>query len=122
MAAGDPEFREPPERHPRCALAAERGEDRRWALHEIVAGGQHLDGDAIAGERVQGQDGLDRADAATGDEDAQWVGAGERGRVMVRLTVWPALPRGIGEARAAVAGFPQAGPVVTADAGPPGRI
>ena len=37
---------------------------------------------------------------------------------MVRLTVWPALPRVIGEDRAAVAGFPQAGRVVTADAGP----
>ena len=76
MATDDPELREAAERHPRGALAAERGEDRRWALHEVVAGGEHLDGDAIAGERVEGQDGLDRGDAATGDEDAQWVGGG----------------------------------------------
>ena len=32
--------------------------------------------DALAGERVEGQDGLDRRDAATGDEDAQWIGGG----------------------------------------------
>ena len=74
MTTGDPELREAAQRHPRGALAAERGEDRRWALHEVVAGGEHLDGDAIAGERVEGQDGLDRGDAAAGDEDAQRVG------------------------------------------------
>ena len=74
MTTGDPELREAAQRYPRGALAAERGEDRRWALHEVVAGGEHLDGDAIAGERVEGQNGLDRGDAAAGDEDAQWVG------------------------------------------------
>ncbi len=40
---------------------------------------------------------------------------------MVRMTVWPALARVIGEARADAAGFPQAGRVVSADVGRVGR-
>ena len=76
MTTCDPEVREPAQRDPRGALAAERGQHRRRALHEIVARGEHLEGDAIPRERVQGQDRLDRGDAAAGDEDAQRAGGG----------------------------------------------
>ncbi len=74
VTTGDPELREAAQRHPRGAspLNGDRTDDGRST--KSSPGASSLDRDAIAGQRVEGQDGLDRGDAATGDEDAQWMG------------------------------------------------
>ena len=68
---GDAELREPVQRDERSRLAGEGGEDRRGSLHEMVAGGEQLDRDVVAAERPQGEHGLERGDAAAGDEHAE---------------------------------------------------
>ena len=46
--------------------------DGRRLFHEVRAGREQLDADAIARQAVESQDGLDRRDATAGHEYAEW--------------------------------------------------